>query len=191
MDYSEVAIDYCKKIFDGELIQGDLNQPIKFESSYDAILALDVLEHLKDDVQGIRNISDALAPGGCAIIAVPAHPILWAINDINSMHYRRYTKKTFMELCQKSGLTIRYFSYYNCWLFPPVAIIRLLQRLFHYTCAPDEQLESKIPPRLINSLLFKIFSAEKRPLTKGRRLPWGLSLLAVLEKKPSTVMNPD
>lgn len=182
MDFSQRALDYCRKIFDGPLRQCDLNDPITFDHTYEAVIATDVLEHVKDDYQGIRNIVNALSPGGCAIITVPAHPFMWSTMDECDMHQRRYTKKSFRALLDSSGLDIEYLSWWNCWLYPPIVVARLLERLLVRKTDKLPPIELSLPPKWLNRLLYHIYHSELRPIVSGRHLPWGVSLFAVLRK---------
>ena len=56
------------------------------------ITCLDVLEHLDDDVEGLRAIAALLAPGGQLVVTAPAYDWLWSGEDVISAHRRRYTR---------------------------------------------------------------------------------------------------
>ncbi len=58
---------------------------------FDAILYLDVLEHIAGDAAELRRAASHLAPGGRLIVLVPAHPFLFTRMDAAVGHYRRYT----------------------------------------------------------------------------------------------------
>ncbi len=58
---------------------------------FDAILYLDVLEHIEDDAGELRHAAARLAPGGRVIVLSPAHPFLFSPMDTAVGHYRRYT----------------------------------------------------------------------------------------------------
>ncbi len=53
-----------------EVSQKDLRQ-LGAETTFDQVLAIDVLEHIDDDELAIRQIADALVPGGRLVISVP------------------------------------------------------------------------------------------------------------------------
>ncbi len=70
-------------------------------ASYDTIICLNVLEHLKDDAMVLNNFFRLLKPGGHAIVLVPQHMWLYTPIDEAVGHYRRYSHqelKTKMEL---------------------------------------------------------------------------------------------
>lgn len=61
---------------------------------FDAILYIDVLEHIEDDDAEMRRAAAALNPGGSIIVLSPAHPWLFTPFDAAIGHFRRYTKGT-------------------------------------------------------------------------------------------------
>jgi 2-polyprenyl-3-methyl-5-hydroxy-6-metoxy-1,4-benzoquinol methylase len=64
---------------------------------FDAILYIDVLEHIEDDRAELRRAAAHLNPGGCAIVLAPAHPWLFTPFDAAIGHFRRYTKSSLAE----------------------------------------------------------------------------------------------
>ncbi|HEY7334898.1 MAG TPA: class I SAM-dependent methyltransferase [Bryobacteraceae bacterium] len=62
--------------------------------SFDAILYLDVLEHIEDDAAEMRRAAAGLKPGGSLIVLAPAHQWLFTPFDEAVGHFRRYTKRT-------------------------------------------------------------------------------------------------
>lgn len=60
--------------------------------SFDAILYLDVLEHIEEDRAELRNAAGRLRPGGSLIVLGPAHPWLFSPFDGAIGHHRRYTR---------------------------------------------------------------------------------------------------
>jgi SAM-dependent methyltransferase len=60
------------------------------QATFDAVLALDVLEHLDDDGAGAREIARVLRPGGVALVTAPAFGWLWSAHDEALHHRRRY-----------------------------------------------------------------------------------------------------
>lgn len=181
LDFSETALAYCRKSFTGDLRQCDLNEPLTLDQPYDAIVALDVLEHIQQDATAVQSLANALAPGGVAIITVPAHPWMWSRHDENCYHQRRYTKKSLEALLNQTGLRRRYLSYYNCSLFPPIVLVRLLEKVFKKDDA-GHNTENQVPSRWLNQLFYHMFRSERACMACGIPLPWGVSLIAVLEK---------
>ncbi len=62
--------------------------------AFDAILYLDVLEHIADDARELRDAARRLSPGGVLAVLAPAHPWLFSPFDAAVGHHRRYTRQT-------------------------------------------------------------------------------------------------
>jgi len=59
---------------------------------FDAILYIDVLEHIEDDRGEMQRAAEHLKPGGALIVLAPAHPFLYTPFDKAIGHFRRYTR---------------------------------------------------------------------------------------------------
>ncbi|HXT79800.1 MAG TPA: methyltransferase domain-containing protein [Acetobacteraceae bacterium] len=67
-------------------------QALDRSQAFDAILYLDVLEHIEDDAAELRSVAGLLAPGGRLVVLVPAHQSLFSPFDAAIGHYRRYSR---------------------------------------------------------------------------------------------------
>jgi SAM-dependent methyltransferase len=76
-----------------ELLAGDL-YALDSSRLFDAILYVDVLEHIADDSAELRRASAHLNPGGALIVLSPAHQWLFTPFDRTIGHYRRYTRQS-------------------------------------------------------------------------------------------------
>lgn len=140
--------------------------------------ALDVIEHVDDDAL-LREIVRALRPGGFVILTTPALPWLWSTRDVAAGHQRRYTQKSLRAALERSGLIVEDMRYYQCLLFPIVAVARLLGR--RQTQIRDREDR---PGPLVNTLFGAVTSVE---LALGRFIRWPIgSTLIVLAQKPET-----
>ena len=84
------------------------------KNSYDAILYLDVLEHIEDDSKELKKAYEYLKKKGTLIICVPAFQFLYSLYDKKIGHYRRYSKKDFkflLKKCHIRNFKIRYFDF--------------------------------------------------------------------------------
>jgi 2-polyprenyl-3-methyl-5-hydroxy-6-metoxy-1,4-benzoquinol methylase len=63
-------------------------------SRFDAILYIDVLEHIEDDRGEMARAAGLLAPGGHLVVLSPAFPSLYSEFDRSVGHFRRYTRKS-------------------------------------------------------------------------------------------------
>lgn len=61
---------------------------------YDAILYVDVLEHIEDDAAELRKAQRLLAPHGAILVLAAAHPFLYTPFDRALGHWRRYTRSS-------------------------------------------------------------------------------------------------
>jgi len=71
--------------------------------AYDVVLLLDVIEHLDDDVAGLRAARRCLRDEGLLVVAVPAYPSLWSAHDVALGHRRRYTAIELRRVVELAG----------------------------------------------------------------------------------------
>ena len=101
------------------LIEADLSRPIDRDAShYDAVLALDVIEHLDDDRAAVRQLGMLARPGGYLIVSVPALPELFSEFDAIQGHRRRYLPETLQAAFAGSGLDLERTFWWGRWLVP-------------------------------------------------------------------------
>lgn len=180
MDYSDDAILFSKMHFNGVIKKGELPHSVPFENnSFNILVALDVVEHVENDLEALKVLRRLLVKDGCGILTVPAFMCLWSDHDDVNHHKRRYSLPEFKEKILAAGFKIEKISYYNTFLFPIIYLIRNFHRLLNIKSGAN----TKLPKPLINFVLFKIFLFENI-LLKYINLPFGVSLLAV-------VTNPD
>jgi SAM-dependent methyltransferase len=148
------------------------------DQTFDVVAALDVLEHLDDDVAGAQEIHRVLKPGGVAVIFVPAFQILWGYNDEFSHHRRRYTTATLRRTLETAGFRVENLGYFNMVLFLPLLAARLAERV-----APErmKKIEYQESPTLMNEVLARLFKLEL-PLLRRRPLPVGTSAFCLAWK---------
>lgn len=144
--------------------------------AYDMVAVLDVVEHIDDDVAALKAMSECLTPGGCILIAVPAHQWMWSAHDVVNHHKRRYSKATLDAAITKAGLKHNGLSWFNSLLFPAAVAARLAGRL----TGKDDSDDSP-PPGPINGLFEKIFRVERHLVGRVPLTP-GLSILTLARK---------
>ena len=147
------------------------------DETFDLITALDVIEHLDDDVKGLSEIRRVLKTGAPAVIYVPAFMSLWGPNDDQSGHKRRYRLPELQAAAENAGLKVERISYSNFAMFLPIWLGRKILNLLKRT----EASENKINHPLINKLLAWMFASEANWLRR-HQLPFGVSVVCVVRK---------
>ncbi|MDP4131692.1 MAG: methyltransferase domain-containing protein [Bacteroidota bacterium] len=124
---SDLRPEYCRylthQFVSNPDLQGvyqmDLSIP-DFENRYPAlinrfgtVIALNVVEHIEQDMLAVHNAKKLLRTGGNLIILVPAGKRLYNNFDRELGHYRRYSGKTLTGLLTDTGLTVTHISYFN------------------------------------------------------------------------------
>ena len=93
------------------------------EEQFDTVACLDVLNHVVDDEQTVREMTQALRPGGRLVLAVPAFPAMLGRRDRSLGHLRRYTRKGLAALLARHGLAIDVMRFWNVTALPLYALI--------------------------------------------------------------------
>lgn len=167
-----------------EYVVGKLEASPLAAGSFDVVLALDVLEHLDDDVTGLREIVRLLKAGGLLLVTVPALPSLWGGQDVVSNHRRRYTRQTLRQTFVQAQLAPQYMTYFNTILFPPIAAVRWVRRALGLAHRPRTDFDDN-RPGLTNDLLEATLAVERHIV--GRvTMPVGVSLLAIGRSREAT-----
>jgi len=94
----------------------DIDFDVKYTKhigQYDTVFALNVVEHIYDDMLAFKNCHKLLNRGGHLIILVPSYQKLYNNFDKELGHYRRYNKATISNLFLKSKFNIIHKQYFN------------------------------------------------------------------------------
>src|SRR5262249_24649389 len=83
------------------------------EGGFDTVICLNVIEHVEDDLEALRNIKAALGPGGRAIVLVPQSPELMGTLDEVLGHKRRYTPETLAAVAKRAGFRVQDIVLFN------------------------------------------------------------------------------
>ncbi len=96
------------------LIEGIIDDAPPRED-WNALLSINVLEHIRLDQQELRKYHDLLAgTGGHLCLFVPARPEIYGPIDRDFGHFRRYTKDKLRRMLQDAGFEIVRLNYFNC-----------------------------------------------------------------------------
>lgn len=139
-----------------------LNLPFK-DASFDKIICSEVLEHVKDEEQGVREFVRVLKPGGALAVTVPTYlteTVYWALDDDYynhpGGHVRIFTAKNLMAILRRNNLAV----YAICYEHAFHSIYWLLRCIFGLK---NEQ--ARIPA------LYRKF-LELPITTRSRFVPW-------------------
>ena len=139
------------------------------EYSIDSVVCLNVLEHVSDDGQALRQIAALLPAGGRLILIVPAFEALTGPIDRQLGHFRRYSKAALRTLAASTGFRVEQLRYMNSigffgWWFNA----HILKK--------EEQSEAQIAA--FDAVVVPVISR----LEKVAQPPFGQSVLAVLSR---------
>jgi SAM-dependent methyltransferase len=185
VDISQDAVDFCHERGLDSVKLGAAEQLPYEDESFDIITALDVIEHLDDDVEGLREIKRALRPNGSVLLFVPAFMFLWGVQDDVSNHRRRYTLPSLIKAVQEAGFKVEWTSYANFSFFMPVLAVRSVMRWLGLRAETEYGIN--ISP--LNGLFAQLFAAE-RFVFKNGKLPFGVSAICIARPLGAQVSPP-
>jgi len=177
VDVSADALAFCRERGLVGVRQGAAEQLPWEDGSFDLVTGLDVVEHIDDDLAGLKEMRRVLRPGGYAFLFVPAFMFLWGVQDDISHHRRRYTLKGMQEAARAAGFEIERATYANITFFLPVLLGRVLMRLTRIRPAS----ENNININALNGVFGRIFGAEG-PILRRMNLPFGVSAICVARR---------
>ena len=176
VDVSDDALEFCR--LKGLKAQKGLAETLPYDDeSFELTTALDVIEHLDDDVAGLKEMFRVTKRGGYSLFFVPAFMWLWGVQDDISNHRIRYTRRQIVERIKNAGYTIERATYANWTFFPPI----LAGRVFMKLTGIKPESENNINVSALNGFFGKIFSAERFWL-KNFNFPFGVSIVVVAKK---------
>lgn len=176
VDVSDDALEFCRR--KGLKVQKGLAEKLPYEDeNFDLTTALDVIEHLDDDVAGLKEMYRVTRTGGYSLIFVPAFMWLWGVQDDISNHRIRYTRQQIVERIEKAGYTVERATYANFTFFAPI----LAGRVFMKLTGIKPESENNINVSALNGFFGKLFSAERHLLSR-MNFPFGVSIVIVAKK---------
>lgn len=178
LDIMPEAVSYGKQQGIDQVQVHDLQQLWPFEEkSADAIVMLDVIEHVEHPVQVLEHAFHVLKDDGCLILTVPAYQWLYGDWDRALGHYRRYTKKQFLQQTIKAGFDSVKMTHWNSFTLPAALGVRTWQKM-----QPNSR-SAEFPhvSPWVNRLLMSCADAE-RQMTNYLPIPCGLSIAGLFRK---------
>lgn len=179
---TDISEGYCEKLNEtfssNSSFQGaetmDLTDPdfdskfSKYSGKFDTVFALNVVEHIYEDVLALQNCKKLLSPGGNVVILVPSYQALYNQFDTELDHYRRYTISSLSRVFQTAEIEIIHKQYFN---FVGIFGWYISGSILKKKSIPENQMS------LYNSLVPLFKKMDKLVLNQ-----WGLSTLIVGKK---------
>lgn len=177
VDISEDALAFCRERGLDKVKLG-AGEALPYEDgTFDLVTGLDVVEHLDDDLAGLREMRRVLRPGGRVLLFVPTFMFLWGLQDDVSNHRRRYRLPELTRVLEQAGFEIERTTYANITFFLPILLMRKLMRL----TGVKAESENNINVPALNSVLGHVLGAESLVL-RYMNIPFGVSGLCVARK---------
>lgn len=177
VDVSSEALSFCKERGLERVKLGEAEALPYEDASFDLVTGLDVVEHLDDDLAGLKEMHRVLRSDGRALMFVPAFMFLWGVQDDISHHRRRYTLTQLKQVVARAGFEVERSTYVNLSFFAPIFVGRLFMRV----SGLRPESENNITVGFLNGLMGKLLGAE-RALLRYLNFPFGVSIICVARK---------
>lgn len=176
VDVSEDALEFCRQ--KGLRVQKGLAETLPYaDETFDLTTALDVIEHLDEDLAGLKEMHRVTRSGGYSLFFVPAFMWLWGVQDDISHHRIRYTRRQIVDRITAAGYEVERATYANWTFFVPILTGRLLMKATGLRPAS----ENNINVSALNGLFGKLFAAERFWL-KRYNFPVGVSIVVAARR---------
>jgi len=166
------------------IVCGTLENNTFHSSSVPLIGCFDVIEHIEDAETFIRNVYNALEPGGIFILTVPAYNLLWSNEDVLAGHFRRYRLKTIIKDLEYVGFEKVFGTYLFSLLVVPIFMFRTLPDIL----GKNKHLDSKKAEKdhqskgVLSKLFVWVLKWESNRIKMGKSIFFGSSCLVVMKK---------
>ena len=163
----------------------------EYSDSISNFLLLDVLEHIEDDRSFLKMIGERANESCRGIISVPAYNILWSKSDEDDGHFRRYKKNTLIKVIEESGFRVMYINYIFGFLWLPIFVKRHLPYIICRNgktsrTRMSEDVETRrefVIDGILNRVVWNLLRNEYKRIVRGNKLPFGSSIICVIEKE--------
>jgi SAM-dependent methyltransferase len=177
VDISRQAVEFCRARGLHSVKLGAIEHLPYENGSFDVVTALDVVEHLDDDVAGLREMRRVLTKDGRVLVFVPAFMFLWGVQDDVSNHRRRYTLPNLLKAIKTAGFSIEWASYANITFFFPVLAVRSVMRWLGLRAATEYGINISV----MNTPFSWLFAAERFVMKRGK-FPFGVSAVCIARR---------
>jgi SAM-dependent methyltransferase len=177
MDIETVAADLAGQKSGAAICVGSINDLPFAADSMAAIFSADVIYHRGvDESRALADLHRCLVPGGVLVLNLPAYDWMMSAHDRAVHTARRYTRSRIEARLREAGFARITTSYWNTLLFP---LMVLRRKLF---TTNETTSDVMVYPAPIEALFRTVMRLENLALTRGLRLPFGGSVLALAVK---------
>ena len=167
------------------LLQADVCALPLADESLDAVVSANLLEHVPDDRQALREIARVLRPGCPAAIVVPAGPGTYDYYDRFLGHVRRYGRRELASKCAGAGLTPIVDGFIASLLYPAFWLVKQRNRR-RGAQLRGQALRDQVTADIAHTHRSRVGEAtwrcEDQLVRAGIRLPFGIRSLVAVEK---------
>jgi SAM-dependent methyltransferase len=167
------------------LLRADVCRLPLADESIDAIVSANLLEHVHDDVQALREAARVLRPGGLAAFVVPAGPRTYDYYDRFLGHERRYGRTELVRKCRAAGLDPLQDGFIASLLYPPFWLVKQRNRI-RYDGLRGKALEERVAMDIARTqdspVGVALWRLEQRLARTGVRFPFGIRSLVVARR---------
>jgi SAM-dependent methyltransferase len=154
-------------------------------NSYDAMVLLNVLEHIEDDAAATNHIARMLKPSGVAVIEVPAGPELFDDYDRQLQHFRRYTLQGICGVVEQAGLVVERRNYLGALIYPAFYLAKKLSQSRPKLAAErEEHVANAIGATSRFNAVGRAIMSLEEAIARGITFPRGIRCV-VTARKPS------
>ncbi len=181
-DVSAEAISFCKTRNCDQVLQATICEIPFNKQCFDVVVSLDTLTCLEREGRGraLAEIYRVLKPGGMLVMNLPAYQWLTSRHDRAVGTRRRCTTGGLREELEKAGFRVTKMTYRNMFLFPAIAIKRVIDKRPRRG-SEAERSDLKTVPEFFNRLLSTVLFFENKLLSRIS-FPFGLSVFCVAQK---------
>ena len=170
------------------LLQADAQRLPLVSGAIDAIVSANLLEHIPDDLEALRQMFDAARPGASVVLVVPAGRRLYDYYDRFLHHQRRYGRHELAFKARKVGFEVLDDLYLGSLVYPAFWIVKKRNRVCRGKLSGEplrRQVASDIDKTKDSRLGHISTRLEKWLLARSVRLPFGVRELVKLRRPVS------
>jgi ubiquinone/menaquinone biosynthesis C-methylase UbiE len=171
---SEPLVNLSEKLKNTPLFQFDLTKCPLPDACIDAIVMLNVLEHIENDLEALKQAYRILKPGGILVIEVPAGPHLYDIYDKQLRHFRRYSSQELESKVKTLNFEILKSSHLGFFLYPLFAYVKNKNKQLQISDLESKKMVEKNIKSTQSNFIFKTLMFFELSIYDWIKFPTGI-----------------